>query len=140
MHAMLGVLAKWNQFRYLKLEPSLVKFFDGEKMSKLIITLQERKKVIISFEIQFSTFLLAWKFDKIDFDFKLWPKSCLLKVVCSKNMTSQTTFYRLTDKKREIFTTGHVPLFANFFSKNFLAKNRCLPTFGKQRFTANFFL
>ena len=46
MHAMLGVLAKWNQFRYLKLEPSLVKFFDGEKMSKLITTLQERKKVI----------------------------------------------------------------------------------------------
>ena len=45
MHAMLGVLAKWNQFRYLKLEPSLVKFFDGEKMSKLINTLQERKKV-----------------------------------------------------------------------------------------------
>ena len=45
MHAILGVLARWNNFRYLKLEPSLVKFFDGEKMSKLINTLLERKKV-----------------------------------------------------------------------------------------------
>ena len=45
MHAILGVLARWNNFRYLKLEPSLVKFFDGEKMSKLIKTLLERKKV-----------------------------------------------------------------------------------------------
>ena len=45
MHAILGVLAKWNSFRYLKLEPSLVKFFDGEKMSKLITTLIERNKV-----------------------------------------------------------------------------------------------
>ena len=35
--------------------------------------------------------------------------------------------------------TGHVPLFANFFSQIFLANYRCLPTFGKQRFTANFF-
>ena len=38
-----------------------------------------------------------------------------------------------------ITNTGHVPLFANFFSQIFLAKNRCLPTFGKQRFAANFF-
>ena len=35
--------------------------------------------------------------------------------------------------------TGHVPLFANFFSKIFLANYRCLPTFGKQRFSAGFF-
>ena len=63
MHAMLGVLAKWNQFRYLKLEPSLVKFFDGEKMSKLIITLQERKKVKVSFEILFSISLLVFECD-----------------------------------------------------------------------------
>jgi hypothetical protein len=45
MHAILGVLSRWNSFRYLKLEPSLVKFFDGEKMSKLITTLVENKKV-----------------------------------------------------------------------------------------------
>ncbi len=45
MHAILGVLSRWNSFRYLKLEPGLVKFFDGEKMSKLITTLVENKKV-----------------------------------------------------------------------------------------------
>ena len=50
MHAILGVLARWNNFRYLKLEPSLVKFFDGEKMGKLINTLLERKKVINQFD------------------------------------------------------------------------------------------
>ena len=42
MHAILGVLSRWNNFRYLKLEPSLVKFFDGEKMSTLINTLLVR--------------------------------------------------------------------------------------------------
>ena len=42
MHAVLGVLSRWNNFRYLKLEPSLVKFFDGEKMAGLINTLLER--------------------------------------------------------------------------------------------------
>lgn len=42
MHAILGVLSHWNGFRYLKLEPSLVKFFDGEKMSTLINTLLVR--------------------------------------------------------------------------------------------------
>ena len=41
--------------------------------------------------------------------------------------------------KKSDATTGHVPLFANFFSKNFLANYRCLPTFGKQRFSAGFF-
>ena len=41
--------------------------------------------------------------------------------------------------ERETINTGHVPLFANFFSQIFLANYRCLPTFGKQRFTANFF-
>ena len=65
MHAMLGVLAKWNQFRYLKLEPSLVKFFDGEKMSKLIITLQERKKVKNPSKVQF-WLLLTWMLDKLE--------------------------------------------------------------------------
>lgn len=51
MHAVLGVLSRWNNFRYLKLEPSLVKFFDGEKMAGLINTLLEREKLTRPFFI-----------------------------------------------------------------------------------------
>jgi len=36
MHAILKVVSKWNNFRYVKLEPSLVKFYDGEGMSSFI--------------------------------------------------------------------------------------------------------
>lgn len=49
MHAILGVLSRWNNFRYLKLEPSLVKFYDGEKMSTLINTLLLRYNLIFHF-------------------------------------------------------------------------------------------
>ena len=42
MNALLTVLSKWNDFDYIRLDPSVSRFFESKKTARIISTIQKK--------------------------------------------------------------------------------------------------